>query len=88
MKTISGLFILTNSPLIIRKTFTHSVMPSPDGLYCAVWEEYSIFEEEVQRLSNNNRPQFTDEETITTYILGIQSGHYEKKAIYNFIQAH
>ena len=57
-------------------------------LYCAVCEQYSIFVEEVQRLSNNNRPQFTDEETITTYIMGIQSGHYEKKAIYNFIQAH
>jgi len=39
----------------------------------------------MQRLSNNFRPKFTDEECMTIYLFGIAEGIFELKAIYNFI---
>jgi len=41
---------------------------------------------EVQRLSNNFRPKFTDEECITAYIFGIAEGKFEVKAVHQFIK--
>jgi len=41
---------------------------------------------EVQRLSNNFRPKFTDEECITAYIFGIAEGKFEVSAVYRFIK--
>jgi len=41
---------------------------------------------EAQRLSNNFRPKFTDEEALTVYLWGISNGFYEQKAIYAFIR--
>jgi len=41
---------------------------------------------EMQRLSNNFRPKFTDEECITIYLFGIAEGKFEVKAIYDFIK--
>lgn len=36
-----------------------------------------------QRFSNNNKPQFTDEEIMTIYLSGIQQGYKNQKQIYN-----
>ena len=41
----------------------------------------------MQRLSNNFRPKFTDEECMTIYLFGIAEGKFELKAIYEFIKA-
>jgi len=56
-------------------------------LYCAVCHYYhSTLAAEVQRLSNNFRPKFTDEECITVYLFGIAEGKFEIKAVYQFIK--
>jgi len=55
-------------------------------IYCAVCQIYdSITARESQRLSNNFRPKFTDEEAITIYLWGIANEKFEVKAAYNFI---
>ena len=56
-------------------------------LYCTVCHYYnSTLAAEVQRQSNNFRPKFTDEESITIYLFGIAEGKFEVKAIYEFIK--
>ena len=56
-------------------------------LYSTVCHYYNTtIVTEVQRLSNNFRPKFTDEECITIYLFGIAEGKFEVKAIYNFIK--
>lgn len=56
-------------------------------LYCAVCQGYyNITARDVQRLSNNFFPKFTDEESIAIYIFGIAQQKYEVKAIYDFIK--
>ena len=58
-------------------------------LYCTVCRYYhSGISEQVQRLSNNFRPQFTDEEVITVYLWGIAQRRSEIKAIYTYIKSH
>jgi len=47
-----------------------------------------MISDEVQRLSNNSRPEFTDEETMTIYIWGVMNGLSEQKAIHDFIRNH
>ena len=55
-------------------------------LYCAVCQYYdSILSAENQRLSNNFRPKFSDEECLTIYLFGIAEGKFEQKAAYQFI---
>ena len=55
-------------------------------LYCTVCHYHnSTLAAETQRLSNNFRPKFTDEECITAYLFGIAEGKFEVKAIYRFI---
>jgi len=55
-------------------------------LYCTVCHHYSTtLVAEAQRLSNNFRPKFTDEECITAYLFGIAEGKFEVKAIHKFI---
>ena len=58
------------------------------SLYCAVCDNSSIIEREMQRQSNNFRPQFTDEECITVYLWGISQRRFEQKAIYNYTKNH
>jgi len=55
-------------------------------LYCDIcyYCQYSIVASEAQRLSNNCRPKFTDEECITIYIWGILNGQLTNKAIWAF----
>jgi len=56
-------------------------------LFCAVCHHYNTtLAAEVQRLSNNFRPKFTDEECITVYLFGIAEGKFEVKAIHQFIK--
>jgi len=56
-------------------------------LYCAVCHYYdNTIAAENQRLSNNFRPKFTDEECISIYLFGIAEGKFELKAIYRFIK--
>ena len=40
----------------------------------------------MQRISNNYKPKFTDEECIAIYIFGIIERQFEVKAIYQFIK--
>lgn len=42
----------------------------------------------MQRLSNNFRPQFTDEEVTTIYLWGIIQRKFETKAIHTYIKMH
>jgi len=54
-------------------------------LYCYVSDEYhSTIGAKCQRLSNNNQPEFTDEECITVYQWGMMNGCCEMKAIYEY----
>jgi hypothetical protein len=56
-------------------------------LYCTVCRHYNTtLAAEAQRLSNNFRPKFTDEECITIYLFGIVEGKFEVKAVYEFIK--
>jgi hypothetical protein len=56
-------------------------------LYCTVCRYYdSIIVAETQRLSNNFRPEFTDEECMAIYLFGISERKFEVKAIYDFIK--
>ena len=58
------------------------------SLYCAVCDNSSIIKREMQRQSNNIRPQFTDEECITVYLWGISQRRFEQKAIYYYTKNH
>ncbi|GHU52519.1 transposase [Clostridia bacterium] len=56
-------------------------------LYCTVCHHYNgTLAAEAQRLSNNFRPEFTDEECITTYLFGIAEGKFGVRETYNFIK--
>ena len=56
-------------------------------LYCTVCHHYrNTLVALAQRLSNNFRPKFTDEECLTAYIFGIKEGKFDVKAIYDFIK--
>jgi hypothetical protein len=58
-------------------------------LYCTVCHHYSTaLAPAVQRLSNNYRPKFTDEELITIYLWGIMQRRFEVKQLYNYTKMH
>ena len=58
-------------------------------LYCTVCRYYdSGISAQVQRFSNNFRPQFTDEEAITVFLWGILQRRLEVKAIYQYTLMH
>lgn len=58
-------------------------------LYCTVCQAYdSRLAASAQRLSNNFRPQFSDEECITIYLWGLLQRRFEVKAIYNYTKMH
>jgi hypothetical protein len=52
-------------------------------LVCHVYDTQS--ETCFQRLSNNSKPQFTDQEVVTIYLFGHLQGLFEKKAIHKLI---
>jgi hypothetical protein len=55
-------------------------------IYCYVCEKYkSELEHKCQRFSNNNKPQFTDQEAMTIYLFVMHHiGIFTKKRIYQF----
>ena len=58
-------------------------------LYCAVCKYYdTTIHVEVQRLSNNSRPKFTDQELMTVYLWGTMKGLRSVKAIYTYTIMH
>ena len=58
-------------------------------LYCNVCEIYnSTIQTVAQRLSNNFRPQFSDEECITIYLWGIFQRKFTVKAVYEYTKMH
>ena len=52
-------------------------------LACHVYDTRS--ETCFQRLSNNSKPDFTDQELVTIYLFGHLQGLFEKKAIHRLI---
>ena len=55
-------------------------------IYLLVCEMYStILAQEVQRLSNNCRPKFTDEEAITCYLFALLEQKQNVKSVHGFI---
>ncbi|MCL2684109.1 MAG: transposase [Synergistaceae bacterium] len=59
------------------------------GLYCYICEAYdSRLHVNVQRLRNNNRPQFTDAEVLTVYLWGLSQRLLTLRAIHEFTKAH
>jgi len=58
-------------------------------LYCIVCQAYdNRLAANAQRLSNNFRPQFTDEECITIYLWGLLQRKFEVKAVYDYTKMH
>lgn len=56
-------------------------------LYCHVSDEYyNTLCVEMQRLSNNHTPKFSDEEVLATYLWGLLQGMRTVKAVYNHIK--
>jgi hypothetical protein len=56
-------------------------------LYLLVCQTYDNHSDTCfQRLSNNNQPEFTDQELVTIYLFGHLNRHQEKKAIHEFIK--
>jgi len=41
-----------------------------------------------QRLSNNSRPLFTDQELLTMYLFGHLQGHFSQRRIYDYVRRH
>ena len=59
------------------------------GLYVYICQHYKThLWVHAQRLSNNNRPKFTDEEVLTLYLFGIWQKHTTIKDIYTYTQDH
>jgi len=55
-------------------------------LYCQICQYYdNILVAEMQRLSNNFSPKFTDEECITVHLWGIANEKYDTKSVHEFI---
>ena len=57
-------------------------------LYCTVCDDHNTIEYKTQRLSNNFRPKFLDEECITVYLWGILKRRFELRAIYDYVKEH
>ena len=57
-------------------------------LYCAVCDHHSTIERLAQRLSNNFRPKFTDEECLTVYLWGLSRHLFQQKAIWQYAKDH
>jgi hypothetical protein len=59
------------------------------SLYLEITElSQSTLQYFYQRFSNNNKPEFTDEEIITIYLFGIQQGYRNLKQIYNHTKSY
>lgn len=58
-------------------------------LYVFICEQFhKEFQIHCQRFSNNNKPDFTDEEVITIFLYGIMQRRFEIKSIYSYTADH
>lgn len=55
-------------------------------LICRLYDKHSVLKE--QRLSNNHKPLFSDEELITMYIFGHLQGFSQQRQIYDYFSNH
>lgn len=55
-------------------------------LICRLYDKHSVLKE--QRVSNNNKPLFTDQELITVYIFGHLQGLTTQRQIYDYVSNH
>src|SRR5215218_5027473 len=53
---------------------------------CTVCDKHPVLK--LQRMSNNNRPAFTDQELLTLYLFGHLQGHFSQRRIYDYICRH
>lgn len=78
---------MTNGAVSVRMGFVKSTKLIE--LYCTVCQcNDSRYLEATQRLSNNCRPQFTDEELITVYLWGTMQRQFTRRAVYEYTQEH
>jgi hypothetical protein len=42
----------------------------------------------AQRMSNNHRPRFTDQELMTVYLFGHFQGHFTQRRLYDYVAGH
>jgi hypothetical protein len=58
-------------------------------IYLFVCQTYDTYSETCyQRLSNNSKPEFTDQELITIWFFAHLEGYFEKKKMYRLIQSY
>lgn len=58
-------------------------------LYCLICHLYDTqIVLKHQRLSNNSKPCFTDQELVTCYFFGMLNNHYQQRKIYDYIANH
>lgn len=58
-------------------------------LYCLICHFYDTnIVLKHQRLSNNSKPKFTDQELVTCYFFGMLNNHYQQQKIYDYIKNH
>ena len=55
-------------------------------LICRLYDTQPVLKQ--QRLSNNHRPLFTDEELLTIYLFGHMQGLTTQRRIYDYIRDH
>src|SRR5262247_765970 len=53
---------------------------------CRIYDKHPNLQ--GQRLSNNCRPVFTDQELLTVYLFGHLQGHFQQRRIYNYSRGH
>jgi hypothetical protein len=55
-------------------------------LICHFYDTQSVLNQ--QRMSNNSKPAFTDQELVTCYFFGMLNNHYQQQEIYDYIVNH
>src|SRR5437870_3365755 len=53
---------------------------------CAIYDKRPDLK--YQRLSNNSRPLFTDQELLTMYLFGHLQAHFSQRRIYDYMRQH
>jgi hypothetical protein len=59
------------------------------GIYLLICEEFERgLYYQSERMSNNNEPEFSDEEVLSVYLFGLLQGHQQVSRIRNYCQNH
>src|SRR5215208_2452019 len=53
---------------------------------CQIYDKHSVLK--LQRMSNNRRPAFPDQELVTVYLFGHLRGDFSQRRIYAYIRDH